>query len=56
MYCGEAGCSEASGNLSARSHLERLMHESVVKREDDPNDEVCCDKSKSFSSLRLCLA
>lgn len=31
--------------LTAHSHLERLTHESVVKREDDPIDEVCCDKS-----------
>lgn len=31
--------------LTAHSHLERLTHESVVKGEDDPIDEVCCDKS-----------
>lgn len=36
--------SEASGK-PPHSHLGRLMHESVVKGEDDPTDEVCCDKS-----------
>lgn len=34
--------------LTAHSHLERLMHKSVVKGEDDPIDEVCCDKSLNF--------
>lgn len=41
--------------LTAHSHLERLTHESVVKGEDDPIDEVCSDKSYFFFfSSSLC--
>lgn len=48
---GEPGAPRLLGRLlAAHSHLERLMHESV-KREDDPIDEVCCDKSLIFFSF-----
>lgn len=31
------------------------MHESVVKGEDDPIDEVCCDKSYEVFFSPLCV-
>jgi len=45
------------GLRAAHSHLERITLESVVKGEDDPIDEVCCDKSEIFFFFSVwCLA